>query len=190
VFGNGRTRLNIDFNEVRPYGLIYACNAVYREFKPDFLIAVDKKMIDEIGKSNYQLQREVWTYDNMYRKEFKNFNYIEPNLGWSSGPTALYLASQSKPHEIYFFGFDFEGLDGKLNNVFADTPNYKHSSDKATFYGNWLKQTENVVKNNPNIKYTRVTVPNFYETKFKYDNYFQIYYDDFKGIMSEWKKIR
>ncbi|NBP56792.1 hypothetical protein EBU71_09745, partial [bacterium] len=59
VFGNGRTRLNIDFDEVRPYGLIYACNAVYRDYTPDFLVAVDRKMIDEIDKSGYQLRHEV-----------------------------------------------------------------------------------------------------------------------------------
>lgn len=190
VFGNGRTRLNIDFYEVSPYGNVYACNAVYREYKPDHLIAVDRKMVDEISTSNYQLQNKVWTYNNKYKSNYKEFSYIEPNLGWSSGPTALYLASSHGPEEIYIFGFDFEGLDGKLNNVFANSMNYKSSSDKATYYGNWLKQTETVVKSNPLINYTRVTVPKFFEVKWKYDNYNQIYYDDFRKMMSEWKKIR
>jgi hypothetical protein len=190
VFGNGRTRLNIDFNEVRPYGLIYACNAVYREFKPDFLIAVDKKMVEEISKTDYQLQHEVYTYNNIYKKDFKNFHFIDPNIGWSSGPTALNLASQHNSEHIFIFGFDFEGLNGKLNNVYADTFNYKSRNDKSTYYGNWLKQTETVIKNNPNIKYTRVTVPNFFDTKWSYDNYNQILYEDFRKMMSEWKKIR
>ncbi|NBP57769.1 hypothetical protein EBU71_14785 [bacterium] len=137
MFGNGRTRLNIDFDEVRPYGIIYACNAVYRDYNPDFLVAVDRKMIDEIAKNGYQLRHEVWTYPFISKSNYKNFNFIEPNLGWSSGPTALNLCSKHDPEEIYIFGFDFEGLEGKINNVFADTENYKPSLADQTYYGNW-----------------------------------------------------
>jgi hypothetical protein len=189
VFGNGRTRLNIDFDEVRSYGPIYACNAVYREYTPDYLIAVDRKMINEIKNSNYNTSN-VYTYDNIDRRQYKNFNFIEPNLGWSSGPTALYLASKTMPKEVYIFGFDFEGLNGKLNNVYADTFNYKSRDDKATYYGNWIKQTEKVIKDNLNIKYIRVSIPNFFEVKWPYDNYNQILYEDFRKMMLEWKKIR
>ena len=190
VFGNGRTRLNIDFNEVRPYGLIYACNAVYREFKPDFLIAVDRKMVDEINQTGYQLLNEVYTYNNIYKKDYKNFHFIDPNIGWSSGPTALNLASQHESEHIFIFGFDFEGLNGKLNNVYADTFNYKSKNDKSTYYGNWLKQTETVIKNNPKIQYTRVTVPNFFMPKWRYDNYSEISYEKFRKLLEGWKKIR
>ena len=59
VFGNGKTRLNIDFDEVKPYGQIYACNAVYRTYAPDYLIAVDRKMLDEISLNGYQNKHPV-----------------------------------------------------------------------------------------------------------------------------------
>lgn len=190
VFGNGQTRLNIDFDEVRPYGPIYACNAVYREYRPDHLIAVDRKMLDEICKSDYHLKNPVWTYNLTYKHSYKQLNFFEDPLGWSSGPSALYLANLHKPNEIYFFGFDFEGLNGKLNNIFANTENYKRSTDPATYHLNWLKQTESIIQKNPSTKFYRVTIPNFYETRFKYDNYFQIYYNNFKTLLSEWQKIR
>jgi len=190
VFGNGRTRLNIDFDEVRPYGLIYACNAVYREYTPDFLVSVDRKMIDEIAKSNYQLKHEVWTYPFVSKSHYKKFNFIDPNLGWSSGPTALNLATKNKPNEIYIFGFDFEGLEGKLNNVFADTENYKRNVDPATYYGNWHKQTETIIKDNPNLNYIRVSIPNFFKPKWRYDNYSEISYEEFRKLLEGWKKIR
>lgn len=189
VFGNGRTRLNIDFDEVKPYGLIYACNAVYRQYNPDYLVAVDNKMIVEITESNYHLHNKVYTNNSRYKK-IKNLNYIEPNLGWSSGPSALLLATQLLPDEIYIFGFDYEGLNGKLNNVFADTSNYKRSVDPATFYGNWYKQTETIIKDNPKIKFIRVTIPNFFETKWSFDNYYQMHYENFRKMLVEWEKIR
>ena len=48
VLGNGKSRLNFDFNHLKRFGKIYGCNALYREFEPDYLIAVDPKMIFEI----------------------------------------------------------------------------------------------------------------------------------------------
>lgn len=190
VFGNGRTRLNIDFDEVKPYGSIYACNAVYRDYKPDYLVAVDAKMITEIAEAHYQNRNQVWTNYNLKYKKIPNLNYFENNLGWSSGPTALYLASLHEPNEIYIFGFDYEGLSGKLNNVFADTDNYKRSIDSATYYGNWYKQTESVIIKNSSIMFYRVNVEDFFEPNWKYDNYNQILYKDFRKLLGMWDKIR
>jgi hypothetical protein len=190
VFGNGRTRLNIDFDEVRPYGLIYACNAVYRDYRPDYLVAVDTKMILEINESGYQKNNSVWTNYNIQYKKFEKFNYFEPNLGWSSGPTALNLATSHGPDEVYIFGFDYSGLKGKLNNVYANSVNYKKSTDSATYNGNWLKQTETVIKTNPNVCYYRVNVENFYETRWEYPNYKSILFNDFKEYIKNWNIIR
>jgi hypothetical protein len=190
VFGNGRTRLNIDFDEVRPYGLIYACNAVYRDYRPDYLVAVDTKMILEINESGYQKNNSVWTNYNIQYKKFEKFNYFEPNLGWSSGPTALNLATSHGPDEVYIFGFDYSGLKGKLNNVYANSINYKNSTDSATYNGNWLKQTETVIKTNPNVCYYRVNVENFYETRWEYSNYKSILFNDFKEYIKNWNIIR
>jgi hypothetical protein len=164
VLGNGTSRSSISILQLRKNGPIYACNAVYRSDVVDYLIAVDAKMIAEIASSKYHLRHSVWTN---YRKGFSQFeglNFIEPRLGWSSGPTALYLASQHKKEHIYILGFDYKGNhDGKhINNIYADTPNYKKSEDKATYYGNWLKQTCQVIKDNSEIQFTRIIQPDNY----------------------------
>ena len=190
VFGNGRTRLNMGFDEVKPYGLIYACNAVYREFNPDYLVAVDSKMVNEINESKYQLTNQVWTNYIPSYKNYEKFNYFEPNLGWSSGPTALNLATSHGPDEVYIFGFDYEGLKGKINNVYANSNNYKKSTDPATYHGNWLRQTEKIIKDNPTVKYYRVNVENFFDPPWRYDNYKRIFFNEFRDIMSAWNIIR
>jgi hypothetical protein len=43
--------------------------------------------------------------------------------------------------------------------VYADTFNYKKSSDAATYFGNWLSQTEKVIKEFKHTKFYRVTEP-------------------------------
>mgnify|MGYP000529900531 CR=1 FL=1 len=41
VLGNGTSRKSIDLPKLAMCGKIYACNAVYRTFAPDYLVAVD-----------------------------------------------------------------------------------------------------------------------------------------------------
>lgn len=158
VLGNGTSRLFVDPPQLKSIGTVYGCNALYRTFAPDFLVAVDTRMVIEITRTGYQLENELWTNPNRSYRNISGLNLFEPSKGWSSGPTALWLASQHGYKEIYFLGFDFKGKqEGRyFNNVFADTVNYKKSSDRATFYGNWLKQTTITIKEHPHTKYYRV----------------------------------
>lgn len=141
-------------------GVIYGCNAQYREFEPHYLIAVDVKMVNEIIESGYHKQHQVWTNPNKGIQTKHNINFFSPHKGWSSGPTALWFAASQGHLSIYFFGFDYQGLNGKFNNVYADTFNYKKSNDSATYYGNWLSQTEKVIKEFRHIHFFRVIEPN------------------------------
>jgi len=156
VLGNGKSRKGLNLHRLKLKGKIYGCNALYREFAPDYLIAVDPKMVIEISKSGYQLSNEVWTNKRRSTDNIQNMNYFEKSLGWSSGPTALTLASNHGYNKIYILGFDYNSQDGYLNNVYAGTENYRKTTDTATYYGNWLKQTYNCIKRNPNTRYIRV----------------------------------
>lgn len=188
VVGNGRSRLDIDLKILKEYGKIYGCNALYREFDTDYLIAVDPKMIVEIEKTGYQLSHEVWTNPNAKYKTFNGFKYFNPPLGWSSGPTALHMASSHKPTEVFIVGFDYTGIDGKVNNVYADTENYRKSSDPATYFGNWKNQTAQVIKNNPGIKYYRVVGEKYFDPEWNYHNFKHINVEEFKKLVGTWQK--
>lgn len=159
VLGNGTSRSNINPASLSEHGTIYGCNALYRSFPPDYLIAVDTKMIKEITSSGYHLKHAVWTNPNRYTKELQGLNLFNPNLGWSSGPTALNFASHNGAETIYILGFDYQGLGRKnelVNNIYAGTENYKNVNDRATYYGNWQRQTSMVIKRNPRRRYIRV----------------------------------
>ena len=188
VLGNGTSRQTIDLEQLKSTGKVYACNAVYRTFRPDYLVAVDVKMILEINKAGFQHKNEVWTNPNKSYQRIKNLNYFNPSKGWSSGPTALWLAAQHSYETIYILGFDYRGLnDGKtLNNMYADTANYKKSTDGATFFGNWMRQTRAVIKENPNINFVRVIQPDNYnpDELNTFDNYTTVFIDDFKKLFN------
>ena len=188
VLGNGTSRADIDPVSIKQLGKVYGCNALYRSFSPDYLIAVDTKMIVEINKSKYQLTNQVWTNPNKLYSSMEQFNFLQPSKGWSSGPTALWLASQHDYKTIYILGFDYKGnSSGKsFNNIYADTENYKGSKDTATYYGNWLRQTKTVIEAHGKIRYIRVIAPdNFIPDELnKISNLTHITTDSFRKMFS------
>lgn len=173
VLGNGESRKGIQIEDLKKHGKVFACNGVYRNDRPDVLVAVDPKMMLEIAESDYMENNVVWSnYNVVYKKNPKimnNAQFFQPSLGWSSGPTALRYATEFKPKTIYILGFDYAGHTKdkykKFNNVFKDTRNYKKSNEDATFYGNWMNQTKNVLKENPDISFVRVTPVNWFRPK-------------------------
>ena len=188
IVGNGTSRKPIDISSLQSYGKVYGCNALYRSFSPDYLIAVDVKMILEISKTGYQNKHQVWTNPNKSFNMIKGLNFFHPSKGWSSGPTALWLAAQHDYKTIYILGFDYKGVNnGKnFNNMYADTNNYKKSTDGATFFGNWMRQTRSVIQSHPQIQFIRVIQPDNYipDELNKFNNLEHIFVEDFKRLFN------
>ena len=186
VIGNGTSREPIALPSLKPFGKIYGCNALYRDFIPDYLVAVDTKMVLELNKVGIQHQVETWTNPNRAYAEMTGFKFFQPSKGWSSGPTALWLAAEHEYEDIYILGFDYAGLENnsKLNNLYADTKNYKRSNEGATFYGNWLRQTKTVIRDNKNINFHRVIAPDNYKPDElnTFDNFRTIELEEFQQI--------
>ena len=176
VLGNGESRKGIRVDDLKKHGTVFACNAIFRTETPDYLIAVDPKMVFEIAETEYPKQNHVWSnFNGQYNKNPKVLDHIrwfKPSLGWSSGPTALRMACEKQFKEIYILGFDYMGHSDekvpnrkKFNNMFKDTRNYKKSRDDATFYGNWMNQTKKCLKDYPNINFHRIVPSGWFTPK-------------------------
>ena len=69
VLGNGESRKGIKIADMQQHGKVYACNGVYRTETPDYLIAVDPKMVLEIAESDYVVKHQVWSnFNAQYNK--------------------------------------------------------------------------------------------------------------------------
>ena len=176
VLGNGESRMGIKIEDLKKHGTVFACNAVYRDETPDFLVAVDPKMVLEICESTYPKNHQVWSnFNAQYNKNqvaLNHINWFKPSLGWSSGPTALRMACDRKFKVIYMLGFDYKGHTDTaknnrmaFNNVFKDTRNYKKSKDEATFYGNWMNQTKKCLQDFKDVKFNRVVPKDWFKPK-------------------------
>ena len=155
VLGNGLSRANVDLLTLRNFGKIYGCNALYREFTPDILVATDRPISQAIQQSGYSKNNVFYT-----RKILpdSNANSIpQPYYGFSSGPAAVALAALHQHDQIYLLGFDL-GPDSanKFNNLYAGTEFYKPKNSVQTYTGNWIKQISTITKNFPKIQFIRV----------------------------------
>ena len=165
AIGNGESRKSIDLKELRPHGIIYGCNALYRDFTPDALIAVDQLMKSEIRKTSYLVKNKGYFKDGTdesepglsYRlaqslkikeKIINNNDVIAKKfpddvfrLGYASGPASVLIACiEEEPNEVYLIGHDLYSTTDQFNNVYKDTENYLESNTPPCPPDNWIIQ--------------------------------------------------
>lgn len=178
VLGNGKSRLAVDPNELKSKGLVYGCNAIYREFLPHVLIATDRPIADKIQAEGIDKKVKFWTRRPI---EGSNAHKIErPYYGNSSGPVAVSRACIDGATHVFMLGFDLGSVDERFNNVYADTEFYKKSTDAPTFAGNWEYQLNDIAKAFPKVTFFRVMGPESTKIEFKYPNVETIMMAEFK----------
>lgn len=155
VLGNGLSRAGIPLNNLKQLGTVYGCNALYRDFVPDVLVATDRPIADQIQNSGYALKHRFYTRRPL---EGLGANVLEKDyFGFSSGPNAVGLAAKDKNIKVYLLGFDMgPDQNNQFNNVYAGTEFYKNPGDKPTYSGNWIKQLCRIVRDFPQTKFVRV----------------------------------
>jgi hypothetical protein len=155
ILGNGISRQGIDLNQLHLLGAIYGCNAVYREYTPDVLIATDRPIATHIQESGYSAQHRFHT-----RRPIAGLGaqaVPKPYFGFSSGPIATGLAAQDGYTHIYLVGFDMgPTANNTINNLYAGTEFYKKADAPPTFTGNWIKQICTICRDYPLVQFTRV----------------------------------
>ena len=158
VIGNGPSRKGFDLNKLKSTGQTYGCNALYRDFMPDFIFSVDTKMTmqmveDEVGLKTIHYAPAL----EVNRKQSKDMLHLIPNNPhWISGNAAFWTAGVHGHKNIYLLGFDFrEYGKGELNNIYQGTDCYGERVDDKIFEG-WLKQFRDMLKMRPYVNYTVV----------------------------------
>lgn len=156
--GNGPSRKGFDLNKLKASGQTYGCNALYRDFMPDFIFSVDTKVTmkmceDEVGLKTVHYAPAL----EVNRKQSNGMLKLIPNNPhWISGNAAFWTAGVHGHKNIYLLGYDFReyGKD-QLNNIYQDTENYGERQGKDIFEG-WLKQFRDMLKMRPYVNYTVV----------------------------------
>jgi len=111
VIGNGPSRKELDLHCINATMYTYGCNALYRDFMPNYLVSMDYDMVKEILNKKVHYQTSFHTQhenriDELAKTEPINFfwGFSETN---DSGNSALRLALQHDNAIVYLIGFDY-----------------------------------------------------------------------------------
>jgi hypothetical protein len=195
VIGNGTSRLQFDLDSIHALYTTYGCNALYRDFMPDYLIAMDLGIVEEIldnrihHKTNFYTQHtNRW---DLRKEQGYPINFVRTQKKTvDSGNSAIDLAAVNKHKNIYMIGFDYVGV-GKnnelYNNVYAGTRNYANKNS-TTIHSNqthrWLHRIRAIVKQYTDSNFIRIN-GNDYSLEIKQDNYTEITIEQFKEILNK-----
>ena len=166
VLGNGESRSLVDINSLT--GPTVGCNAIMRDYKTDYLVCCDRRMVQEAincGANNHSLvyTRKDWHH---YFKNNKRIRIVPdlPYAGserpddpfhWGSGPYAVLIAAKyAKEGFVDLIGFDLYSKTKTVNNIYKDTPNYDASDKRAVDPRYWIYQIGMVFQCFPKIQFT------------------------------------
>jgi len=164
VIGNGPSRLQFDLNKIAETMKTYGCNALYRDYMPDYLISMDYNMVKEILDNKVHYRTSFHTqHENRIDKLQSEGEPINFFWGFSetndSGNSALKLALQHNNDVVYMIGFDYSSNPSVLPNVYSGSKNYvsRHSYPAASMLDSkWEQRLKKIIKQHPDKKVVRV----------------------------------
>ena len=155
VLGNGVSRRDLDLDHLAARAPVYGCNALYRTFTPQVLVATDQHIARAIQETGYARDHRFYT-----RRPLPRWGALavpREYFGFSSGPIAVSLAARDGHDPIYLLGFDMgPEHEGCFNNMYAGTEFYKPQRSQPTFTGNWVRQMRRVMTDHANHEFVRV----------------------------------
>lgn len=146
--GNGKSRDHVDLDKLENKGLIFGCNALYRDFTPDNLVTNDNILFEEIVNSGYSKENIVYVCEKTHNKT--KFAYRNHKIYFisdmmdiiypiNSGICTIRLAHSLYPQEqIYLLGYD---VFGERNNIYDWTSGYQGDRRVITAgHSSWEEQ--------------------------------------------------
>lgn len=127
IIGNGLSRQGFDLDILRGKGTTFGCNALYRDWMPDYLVAIDDAITDEI---NSAIDKGILKRDQFiappWTECYEEAEYSPLQRRSNAGMNAMKEAIRMDKTSLYCLGFDFMIKDPKqcTSNVYEGTNAY------------------------------------------------------------------
>jgi len=146
--GNGESRQSLDLRMFKPHGKIYGCNALYRDFIPDVLTAVDHGIMHEIYQSGYCDKNETWlrnwtrvpatmyhmlVYGNMKNEDKELIDKYQSNKMENK---------QNNRQEFVFHGSNLSGKVNILKSKMEKKEIVEKNVNHTTTYVSWTSEND------------------------------------------------
>ena len=152
ILGNAPSRSKIDITKLKEHGYTYGCNAIYRDFTPDFLVTVDVAIAGEIVESGYAKDNVVYGGYKSILTHGEDITLIPKHPAFSTGNTATHIASFDGHKEVYLIGFNPDPKQKTVDNIYNGTNCYKPEGT-TIMHELWVKQLQKIFEAYPNVNY-------------------------------------
>ena len=142
--GNGNSRKEFDLNELKKYGTVVGSNAIYRDFTPDILVALDSRISHEIYRSGYCFNNVsylgYWTPVPIFvAKEMLKTMADKTDIAWNDSEEVVYHGADGvftfvKGHNLgktYITGVLKED---KVVNIEPDVDNFAYATGSRAIH--------------------------------------------------------
>jgi hypothetical protein len=184
--GNSRTAYSTKSFEntnkrkiLRYYNVMYGCNAIYRDWQPDFLLITNQLLAASVPADFYSIS---FAPQEIMRR-YKGMNLMPGGCCLDAGSNAAYLAAFHGAKRVFLYGYDGQPDENKNNNIYADTEHYS-SSVEPTKDAYWVKNLRNVIETYNDVEFLRVTSDSneSYRSLLKLPNYKTINFRQFISL--------
>ena len=179
LLGNGTSRNAFELERLREHGTIIGCNAIYRDFEPDILVAIDAKILSELVKAKY-CDTHTCIIPNNRTVAIKSARRFKTEQYNTSGCFAMKMVSQlMKPSKCYMLG-----MDCYPGNVYDGSANYQPNtlqnfSGIAQYYLKALRGIGETIFVNVNVK------DSWPKEAHETGKYTFITYEEFEEVLNE-----
>ena len=151
--GNGNSRKEFDLNKLKKYGTVIGSNAIYRDFTPDILVALDSRMSHEIYRSGYCFNNVsylgYWTPVPIFvAKEMLKTMADKTDIVWNDSEEVVYHGADGvftlvKGHNLGITYITGVLKEDKVFNIEPDVDNFAYATGaRAIYLACELKATE------------------------------------------------
>jgi len=142
--GNGQSRQGLDLNKMKDYATVIGCNAIYRDFTPDILVALDSRISHEIYRkanhNNMKIYLGYWTPVPIFvAKEQLKAWQGKTDIVWNDSEEAVYHGADgvftlTKGNNLGITYITGVSKEDKIKSVEPDVDGFEYATGSRSVY--------------------------------------------------------
>ena len=142
--GNGQSRQGLDLNKIKDHATVIGCNAIYRDFTPDILVALDSRISHEIYRkanhNNMKIYLGYWTPVPIFvAKEQLKAWQGKTDIVWNDSEEAVYHGADgvftlTKGNNLGITYITGVSKEDKIKSVEPDVDGFGYATGSRSVY--------------------------------------------------------
>lgn len=122
IIGNGKSRKGFPLDLLRDKGVTFGCNGIWKEYAPNYLVAIDDKYIKIAYNADFPQHKII------VPMEQERYELSGTGRRSNAGMNAMHEAIKRNCKILYCLGFDFlvkDNIDLSLSNMYDGLQGYE-----------------------------------------------------------------